>query len=187
MRRWTRNVVVLTAVVGCLLTGTAWAASDTYGWIEKTRVEPVGAEVKAKLDSGALTSSLHAEDIERFERNDEGWVRFTLALEDMDSGETVSERIELPIHRSLTVRGAGGKESRPVVLMRICMDEMIYEEQFSLRDRSEMLYPVLLGRRTIKHLGTLDVTKTFQHEPRCDANSPAKTFDERETDEGIDD
>lgn len=165
--------------------GIAQADNTTYGWIEKTQVEALGVKAKAKLDSGALTSSIHAEEIEHFEREGEDWVRFILTFEDEHSGDKASKRLERPLHRDLTVRGAGGKEDRPVVLLKICMGHTIYEEQFSLNDRGDMLYPVLLGRRTIQHLGNIDVTRTFLHEPQCDEQSPVKTFAEQQKDEDI--
>lgn len=168
----------------CLYSAIA-SGDDTFGWIEKATIESWDIEVKTKLDSGALTSSMHAEDIERFKRDDEEWVRFTIDLEDEDSGEKITERIERPLLRDLAVRGAGGKDVRPVVLMKICMGETIYEEQFSLRDRAGMLYPVLLGRRTIQHLGEVDVTRTFLQDPACDADSPVLSYAEQESNEDI--
>ena len=51
------------------------------------------------------------------------------------------------------------------------MNNTIYEEQFSLRDRGDMIYPMLLGRRTIKHLGLIDVSETFLNNPECDHDS----------------
>lgn len=94
-------------------------------------------------------------------------MRFRLKLEDQQSGEVFSDEIERPLYREQTVRGAGGRDERPVVLMEVCMGDTIYEEQFSLRDREEMLYPLLLGRRTISHLGLLDVRNTFLQDPEC--------------------
>lgn len=150
------------------LTASAVASDEqVFGWVENATIEPWGIMVKAKLDSGALTSSLDARDIEMFEKDGEEWVRFRLKLEDQDSGEEFSDRLERPLYRELSVRGAGGRDERPVVLMNVCMGDTIYEEQFSLRDREEMLYPLLLGRRTISHLGLLDVRNTFQQEPAC--------------------
>lgn len=142
-----------------------------FGWVERATLEPWNVEVKAKLDSGALTSSLDARDIEYYEKDGEEWVRFRLRLEDVESGEDFSERMELPLYRDLRVRGAGGVDERPVVLMNVCMGDTIYEEQFSLRNREEMNYPLLLGRRTIGHLGLLNVRDTFLTEPNCDDDS----------------
>lgn len=163
-------------VTAALLLAAAFPVSaeqdeKVFGWVEKATLEPWDVEVKAKLDSGALTSSLDARDIEYYEKDGEEWVRFRLKLEDVESGEDFSERMELPLYRDLRVRGAGGVDERPVVLMNVCMDDTVYEEQFSLRNREEMNYPLLLGRRTIGHLGLLDVRDAFLTEPRCDDDS----------------
>lgn len=160
-------------VIGALLSTPIVLADDkdVFGWVEKATLEPWNIEVKAKLDSGALTSSLDARDIEMFEQDDEEWVRFRLKLEDQASGEVFSDQIERPLYRELAVRGAGGRDERPVVLLEVCMGNTIYEEQFSLRDREEMNYPLLLGRRTISHLGLLDVRETFLQTPDCGENA----------------
>lgn len=184
MRQGQVHQVLLSIIGICLFSGVA-SGGDTYGWIEEAIIHPLDITVKAKLDTGALTSSLHAEDIERFERDGKEWVRFTIELEDEKSGEQISEHIKRPVFRNLTVSGAGGSDERPVVLMKVCMGETIYEEQFSLEDRDDMLYPLLLGRRTIQHLGKVDVTKTFLHEPACDNSSPVLNYTEQEDDEDI--
>ncbi|MGO2131348.1 MAG: retropepsin-like aspartic peptidase RloA3 [Halomonas sp.] len=147
-------------------------SDQVVGWVEKVTVEPWGVEVKAKLDSGALTSSLDARDIKLFEKDDQEWVRFRLRLDDVGSEETLSVNLERPLYRDLTVRGAGGRDERPVVLLEVCVGDTRYEEQFSLRDREEMHYPMLLGRRTIGHLGLLSVKETFLTEASCDEDSP---------------
>ncbi len=178
-----------------LLAGAAMAdaaqtseAPEVYGWVEKTLIDPDwGVEVKAKLDSGALTSSMQAEHIETFERDGEEWVRFEVEVEDEQSEEVVRREFERELYRDLTVVGAGGRDHRPVVLMTICMGSERYEEQFSLEDRDDMLYPVLLGRRTIQSLGQLDVTETFMHEPRCDDDSPLHRHADKEYDDDIGD
>ncbi len=171
-------------VMFCLFSANV-QGKETYGWIEHTRVEPLDFEAKAKLDSGALTSSIHATDIERFERDGEEWVRFTLALETNDKGEMETKRMERPLFRDLTVIGAGGRDTRPVVLLDICFGDTVYEEQFSLENRDDLNYPVLIGRRTIQHLGTIDVTRTFQVEPVCDGDSERLSYEEQDSDEDI--
>ena len=158
----------------------AQAADDkVFGWVEKATIEPWGVMVKAKLDSGALTSSMHAENIETFERDDEEWVRFDVEVEDEAKGDKVENTFERPLYRDLTVSGAGGRDTRPVV-MTLCMGGERYEEQFSLRDRDGMNYPVLLGRRTIQSLGVLDVRKTFQTSPDCAEDAPLHRYEDKE-------
>ena len=90
---------------------------------------------------------MHAEDLDYFEKDGDKWVRFDLDLKDVEQDKLVKSRIERKLQRELTVRGAGGKEDRPVVLMKVCVGDRLLEEEFSLRDRDEMNYPVLLGRR----------------------------------------
>ena len=185
----------LVAILSLLLlcsTGLAMAkkpvqVKNVFGWVEKTRLEPWGVELKAKLDSGALTSSLHATRVEVFERDNDKWVRFTVDVEDEATGKMVSKTFEKPRYRRVLIRGAGGEDRRPVVLMKICMGDTVYEEQFTLNDRSDMIYPVLLGRRTLAHLGYLDVTETFLHEPECTEESPVKLDKDQKDDKDIDD
>ncbi|BCB59310.1 MULTISPECIES: ATP-dependent zinc protease [Halomonadaceae] len=169
---WGASVLASTLLLGATAQAEdAQTQDNVFGWVENAYIEPWGIAVKAKLDSGALTSSLDARDIEMFEKEGEEWVRFRLKLEDQESGDTFSDQIERPLYREQTVRGAGGRDERPVVLMDVCMGDTIYEEQFSLRDREEMIYPLLLGRRTISHLGLLDVRNTFLQEPECGENA----------------
>ncbi len=170
-----------------LAPGVVADETPVFGWVEKSTIEPWGVEVKAKLDSGALTSSLDARDIETFDKEGEEWVRFRLELTDERSGEAFEKQLELPLFRDIRVRGAGGRDERPVVLMEVCMGDTLYEEQFSLRDRGEMHYPLLLGRRTIGHLGLLDVTRTFLHSPDCDEDAEVMRYDDDEEDDIEDD
>lgn len=137
------------------------AGKVVVGWIEKGLILPEETAVKIKVDSGALTSSMHAVNMESFTRKGKKWVRYDVPVVDADTGNRVTLQFERPVFRQITVRGAGGEDYRPVVKMRMCVGNRIYEEQFSLRDRSDMTYPVLLGRRTIEHIGLIDVSDTF--------------------------
>ncbi|SEI98343.1 Uncharacterized conserved protein [Azotobacter beijerinckii] len=147
-----------------------------FGWIEKGLIQPENIPVKIKLDTGALTSSLDAKDLERFERNGDEWVRFKVEVTDKDTGKLVNSPFERQVLRNVKVRGAGGAERRPVVQMQICIGKQVYDEQFSLNNRSKMNYPVLIGRRTLEHLGLVDVSRTFTIDPQC-ARSTADKAD----------
>lgn len=158
----------------CLLT-SAHAREETttgervYGWVEKGIVMPVGALVKMKLDTGALTSSMHADDIEVYiTEDDEQGVRFTLELEDQHTGKLIQRRMDMTVERYIIVRGAGGEERRPVVRLPLCIGDRVYVEQFSLRNRDNMIYPVLLGRRTLQDLGLVSSNATFLTKPECE-------------------
>lgn len=56
--------------------------------------------------------------------------------------------------------------------MAICIGDTVYTEEFSLNDRDDMLYPVLIGRRTIGGMGVVDVNRTFSAEPDCPPPKP---------------
>jgi hypothetical protein len=156
------------ALAALLLSSTAYADSpQVLGWVEKGLIFPEKVAVKFKLDTGALTSSMHAENIERFKKNGDEWVRFTVELEDIDSKKDVRTRLEREMVRDIKVRGAGGAEERPVVMMKVCLGDRMYQEQFSLNDRDKMNYPVLIGRRTLEKVGLVDSSKTFTTEPNC--------------------
>ncbi|WXL27930.1 ATP-dependent zinc protease [Ectopseudomonas mendocina] len=142
--------------------------TKVFGWIEEGQLMPEKVTLKIKLDTGALTSSMDAKDLERFEKNGEHWVRFNVEVKDSKTGEDVSIPFERRVERNVKVRGAGGSERRPVVVMSLCIGNQVYNEQFSLKNRGKMLYPVLIGRRTLEHLGAVDVSRTFTNKPSCE-------------------
>ena len=169
--RFVSRMCLLCVLLVMAAASQAATEKTVYGWVEKAQLVPWGVTLKAKLDTGALTSSLHATNIEKFEKDDDTWVRFTTRVEDQRTKEMVEKKFERPLYRELEVTGAGGSDERPVVLLDVCMNNTIYEEQFSLRDRGDMIYPLLLGRRTIRHLGLIDISKSFLNEPECDHDS----------------
>ncbi|MGL5947553.1 MAG: ATP-dependent zinc protease family protein [Aeromonas sp.] len=169
--------------LGLLLAGScsvvlaqASEAPETYGWIEKGLILPYpnarnpqkqAVTVKMKLDTGALSSSLDARQIKLFRRDGKRWARFWLTVKDANTGDEVKHQLELPVKRLVTVRGAGGKDRRPVVRMSFCLGDKQLQDWFTLRDRGEMLYPVLIGRNVLKTLGPVDAGATFTRQPSC--------------------
>src|SRR5690606_22460171 len=89
------------------------------------------------------------------------WVRYDVEVKEADTGELTTLHFERPVYRQITVRGAGGEDYRPVVKRRMCIVNGIYVAQFPLRARSDMTYRALPGRRTIEHIGLIDVSSTF--------------------------
>ncbi|CAD5360951.1 protein of unknown function (plasmid) [Citrobacter freundii] len=94
-------------------------------------------------------------------------MRFNIEVKSGHQGKQFTSYIERKIQRKVNIRGAGGTEHRPVVLMDICIGNKILSEEFSLKDRAQMLYPVLLGRQTLEKLGAVDSAKTFTVKPAC--------------------
>ncbi len=128
------------------------------GRVEYAWLDGVGQYLKARIDTGAKSSSLNATNIQRFERNGERWVRFDVALDDERS-----VTLEAPLHRHVRIRQASVNEleRRPVVKLPIRLGEIYEETEFSLSDRNEMLYPILLGRSFLRDIAVVDVAKKF--------------------------
>ncbi len=162
---WVQRWLVCATLM--LLSVTAAAKQEVFGWIEKASMPGIGVTAKAKMDTGALTSSIHATDVERFQRDDEKWVRFTVKLQDSNTDQEVTKVLERPFHRKVRVSGAGGVDNRLVVFLDICIGDRLLREQFTLSNREDKKYGMLIGRRTMQHMGLVDVNKTFTSQPEC--------------------
>ncbi|MYL24048.1 ATP-dependent zinc protease [Vreelandella massiliensis] len=127
----------------------------------------IGTYLKARIDSGANTSSLSAQDVTRFERDGEDWVRFKLALNDDDVvvEDKRDKWIEAPIERRVRVIQAtnGEGDSRPVISLLMTLGPIRENVEFTLNDRSHLSYPVLLGRRFLLDIAIIDVAETYVH------------------------
>lgn len=146
----------------------------------------LGTYLKARVDSGANTSSLSASDITRFERDGEDWVRFKLALNDNDVAvdTQLDDWIEAPIVRRVRIVQASGEESRPVISLLMTLGPIRESVEFTLNDRSHLDYPVLLGRRFLMDIAVIDVAGTYLHDrPEFPGGEPA---DQAAEDEAVD-
>lgn len=116
--------------------------------------------IDAKIDTGAYTSSLHCHHIERVDKQDTTFVRFNL----LDPSHDIynDKLFELPVHKSKTVKSSNGlTEERFIVKTRIKLLGKVLTAELSLTDRSEMKYPVLIGRKLIKGHFVVDVSKKY--------------------------
>lgn len=164
------QLAALICIAGTLLAPNLAYGGDgklVFGWVEEGLILPEGTAVKMKLDTGALTSSMDARGMERLEKHGKPWVRFNVEVKDIDTGKFIVRQFEREVVEFVKVRGAAGMDHRIVVTMSVCIGTERYEGPFTLRDRKKMLYPILLGRRAIEHIGLVDVTRTFTVEPSC--------------------
>ena len=138
------------------------------GWVEKVRIENQAYEVKAKLDTGARTSSIHASNIKSFKKDGERWVKFTLELTDnKDKKHTL--KLEKPRSRRTNIKNHDGEhDKRAVVDLDLCFNGNTYTTEFTLADRTEYIYDVLLGRQFLKKIAIVDPTKTFLTLAKCE-------------------
>lgn len=131
-----------------------------YGWYENVFIGDMEEHLLAKLDTGALTSSIHAEKKELFERDGKKWVRFIVA--NTFRGKVVRARMEAPLVRTARIKEPNAESvAREVVRLSFRIGDRKLRSEFTLNNRSNMVAPVLLGRGTLKDLGWVDPARTF--------------------------
>ncbi|MDF1817263.1 MAG: RimK/LysX family protein [Immundisolibacteraceae bacterium] len=166
---------LLLAIIAATLTGWGpYAVAEKpvtgiviAGWLERIAFPGHDFLVKAKLDTGAKTSSIYAKDITRFERKNEPWVGFTLVME--DTRNRVHQLImEEPLQRNVLIKNHDGDhDDRPVVELEICFNGYLHQAEFTLADRHQFHYPVLLGRRFLGGVAVIDSSETFTTQGKC--------------------
>ena len=135
------------------------------GETEEVWLDAVNDSFSARIDTGATTSSLGAKDISEFERDGKPWVRFSMAHEGID------ERLEIetPLVRHVRIRQASADEAerRPVVALTMRLGRLSEKTEFTLADRSQMSYSVLLDREFLKDIAVVDIArKNVQGKPK---------------------
>ena len=159
-------LIVLTV---CVVTPAAFADQDILGWLETAYLKPGGIPVKAKLDTGARTSSIYAINIVPFEVDGEIWVRFTLP-KSIDKTKKLNSDIELekPVIRETKIKEHySDSVSRYVVKIDLCLNGQNFSTPATLADRSNFHYPLLLGRRTMENKILVDPGKTNLANKSC--------------------
>lgn len=133
------------------------------GWVENGWVGEPPIKVKVKLDTGAKTSSIHAAQVRDYLKNGKRHVSFTLT-----NNEGAALLVEKEVVRTATIRRAGTElQQRPVIRLKICIAGRTRETEFTMTDRSELSYPVLLGRSFLAGNILVDSNRTFLSSDQC--------------------
>lgn len=111
--------------------------------------------VDAKVDTGARTSVLHCSKIELVKRFRKSYVRFVPL--------NVGEEFTMPFHHERKIKNSfGHEENRYVIKTTMMLFGKSFEAELSLRDRSNLEFPMLLGRSAIRGRFVVDVAKANQ-------------------------
>ena len=137
------------------------AELQTLGWREWIGFPDLGIKtIKAKVDTGARTSSLHAFWVESFERDGASWVRFGVHPEQSSLEETAI--CEAPVSDQRVVRDSGGhEETRYVIETTLVVGGVAQLAEVTLTDRDTMKFRVLLGRTAIRGRYVVDPGRSF--------------------------
>lgn len=124
--------------------------TTTIGWREWVQMPDLGVgEIKAKVDTGADNSSLHAFNIERFQRNGVSHVRFEIHPHQRKRKPSIACEAEVVTERK--VKNPGGNiELRPVIETTLIVAGTEISALINLTTRDQMTFRMLLGRRTIR-------------------------------------
>jgi hypothetical protein len=133
----------------------------TIGWREWLSLPQLGiGEIKAKIDTGARSSALHAFDIETFEVDGTSKVRFKVHPKQRNTVITVAAEAEVIDERE--VRNSGGKaELRPVILTEVELMGRKWAIELTLTNRELMGFRMLLGRQGVRRRFLIDAGKSY--------------------------
>ncbi len=124
------------------------------GVVEPVYVLPMKSSLAARIDTGAETSSIDAQNVKFFERDSEKWVSFDVI--NRKNGQ--KHHFEKKIYRRTAIKRIEGSEYRTVVQMRIRFGNEIITSQFTLTDRSKFEYQVLIGRNILAGRAIVDAS-----------------------------
>lgn len=134
------------------------AAADqpkrVIGQTARVGIEEASMELIARVDSGAATTSVHAESV----RVGDGMVEFVIVNRD---GSQVPLR--MPLARTGKVRNSGSIKERIFVEMTLQHGGLSKRVLVNLNDRSKLTYPLLLGRNWLKDDYLVDVSQEPEH------------------------
>jgi hypothetical protein len=138
----------------------------TIGEVEDVMLEPWAITLPARVDTGATLSSLDARDLR---------VRDNIA--DFVLGKRYgSVRLRLPVVDWIYVRNSAGVEKRPVAKIHICLGPKKIRALATLRDRSQMTYPFLVGRNVLNGSFMVDTSRSRAVRPKCRLDSTSTSL-----------
>ncbi len=131
------------------------------GWREWVDLPDLGiTQIKAKVDTGARSSSLHAYDVVKFERKGQEFVRFSVHVKQRRTDSIVET--EAPVLEYRKIRSSSGKANlRPVIVTNIRLLGLVWPVELTLANRDQMGFRMLLGREAFRRRFLIDAGSSY--------------------------
>ncbi|MEC8442988.1 MAG: ATP-dependent zinc protease [Pseudomonadota bacterium] len=128
------------------------------GYIENVQLSDLDIECQAKVDTGADTSSIHADDIEEFKRDGQRWVRFHVHFKSQMA--QIDQACEARVVEKRTITSSNGRGNRRYIIeTTMTLGGKTFVAEVSLSHRGSMKYPMLIGRKAISGRFLVDVSR----------------------------
>ncbi|WFL76801.1 RimK/LysX family protein [Altererythrobacter arenosus] len=143
------------------------------GWREIVHLPQLGlANIPAKIDTGARTSSLHGSVIEEFEREGQKYIRFAVDFPQQKVRQ-LCEAVHVDM-RGITSSN-GETQRRYVIKTPLKIGSLSFRAEISLADRSDMKFPMLIGRSSLRRRFVVDSGHSWLQSPGRDPVKGHKT------------
>lgn len=131
------------------------------GWRELVGLPDLGlAGIPAKIDTGARTSSLHAHVLDEFRREGRRFLRFAV---DWGGVRHVCEAVHVDV-RGIT-SSMGERQERFVIKTPLAIGKSTFRAEITLADRSQMQFPMLIGRTALRRRFVVDSGHSWLQSP----------------------
>lgn len=138
-------------------------AMETVGWREIVQLPELGLRgIPAKIDTGARTSSLHATILDEYERDGETYIQFAVDF----SRQHVRQVCEAVHVDWRGITSSNGKtQRRRIIKTPLKIGGITFRAEISLADRSDMRFPMLIGRSSLRRRFVVDSGHSWLQSP----------------------
>ena len=127
-----------------------------FGNQEWVYIAEADASFAGRIDTGASVSSINATNIEKIERDGKVWYKFDIPLDDGSVIHLSAPRVRTAV---IIQASSDTPEERPVVKLTVKIGSYTGVNEFSLKNRDKMQFPLLVGREFIQDIAVVDVTR----------------------------